>query len=245
MKRIVSCWDINCPFVVNVCVLLVCVLWHVHPFGGLALICSTLVPLSRGWYCISWQEGPKLVPGLIVSCLSGGGGFQLWAQCSPTSLLPKTHCPCKTQYWSTGMSRAGEQPIVEGSGVWMSSNTTTGRELQQYHITSFPKSKLVVEPPSFLWFKNYSSVFRVSQHEVSFLDCDVVFTFISFFFPEHSASPGLRCCSISPRGSQNVLCSQNGLFIQGVYVYTLILKNALWSSLFFCSVTHLLRQKQD
>lgn len=46
MKRIVSCEDVNCSVVVIVCVCLVCVLWQVGPFGGLALICSTLLPLS-------------------------------------------------------------------------------------------------------------------------------------------------------------------------------------------------------
>lgn len=59
------------------------------------------VPLSGDWYCISWQEGPKLAPvlqhaacqGIIVSWLSGG--FQLWTQCSLTSLRPETHCPLR------------------------------------------------------------------------------------------------------------------------------------------------------
>lgn len=66
-----------------------------------------------------------------------------------------------------------------------------GRELEQYHMTLSPKSKsaqLVVGPSSSLWLENYSLVFSSSQHEISFLDCDVVFGLM--LFPERSASPG-------------------------------------------------------
>lgn len=41
-----------------------------------------------------------------------------------------------------------------------------GGELEQYHVTSSPARELAVDPPSFLWFKNYSFVFKgVNQHE--------------------------------------------------------------------------------
>lgn len=35
-----------------------------------------------------------------------------------------------------------------------------GGELEQYHVTSSPEREHAVDPPSFLWFKNYSFVFK-------------------------------------------------------------------------------------
>lgn len=49
--------------------------------------------------------------------------------------------------------------------------TLAGKEPEQYHITPFPKSKLVVNPPSSLWSKNYSLVSGAKQHILPGLWC--------------------------------------------------------------------------
>lgn len=51
------------------------------------------------------------------------------------------------------------------------------------------QSRPVVEPPSFLWFKNYSSVLGGKPTWIPFLDCDVG---ISWIFYGNSASLVLR-----------------------------------------------------
>lgn len=64
-----------------------------------------------------------------------------------------------SKYWFVGMSH--KVCLSQASEVCL-----PGGELEQYHVTSSPESELVVDPPSFLWLKNYSSVITgVIQHE--------------------------------------------------------------------------------
>lgn len=65
-----------------------------------------------------------------------------------------------------------------------------GGELEHSHVTSSPARELAVDLPSFLWFKNYSFVFRgVSQHEAP--SWTLMWLWGSFFL---TLSPVSRCC---------------------------------------------------